>query len=367
MLTTETSPLPDRSRKIIHVDMDAFYATVEQRDNPSLRGKAMAVTDPKGWGIIAAASYEARALGVKGGMTLSEARQISPQLTVVPARMKAYQEASLQVHQIFNEYTKIIEPVFLDEAYLDVTHSAFESATAIAKEIRRRIDEELGLKASAGVSYNKFLAKLASDYIKPDGLLVIKPEQGPSFVENLPIKLFHGVGKATFEKMTALGIATGLELRNHPIESLLATFGKKGHYYHEIGNGDDSRPVVVERERKSFGVEHSSKIQMNTLDELTIGLKEIVSEVWSKCLEYNQCGKNINVKIRYADFTYVNKTQTLSNEFRSEEELRLACHSLLLMMLSFEQPIRLIGVSVSMLKNISELGNQSSSEQLSLF
>lgn len=213
MLTTETSPLPDRSRKIIHVDMDAFYATVEQRDNPGLVGKAMAVTDAKGWGIIAAASYQARALGVKGGMTLSEARQILPQLIVVPARMEAYQEASVQVHQIFNDYTKIIEPVFLDEAYLDVTVSSFDSATTIAKEIRKCIDEELELKASAGVSYNKFLAKLASDYIKPDGLQVIRPEQGPAFVENLAIELFHGVGKATAAKMAALGIATGRDLR----------------------------------------------------------------------------------------------------------------------------------------------------------
>lgn len=359
--------IPDRSRKIIHIDMDAFYATVEQRDNPALRGKAIAVNDPKGWGIISAASYKARESGVKGGMSIGEATKILPQLIVVPARMEAYQEASLQAHQIFSDYTTLIEPIFLDEAYLDVTDNDFKSATAIAREIRKRIDEDLGLKASAGVSYNKFLAKLASDYIKPDGILVIRPEQGSTFVENLAIELFHGVGKATAAKMKALGINTGLDLRNHPIESLLDTFGKKGLYYHEISNGDDSRPVVTERERKSFGIERSSKMQMSTFEEVASGLNTIVSEVWLKCIEYQSCGRHITVKVRYADFTFVNKTQTLKKFFTNEVELRSACQSLLKTIQPFQQSIRLIGVSVAMLKSLSVKENQDPGEQLSLF
>lgn len=358
---------PDRSRKVIHIDMDAFYATVEQRDNPFLRGKAMAVDAPKGWGIISAASYEARALGVKGGMRKAEALSIFPQLILVRARMDAYEEASAQVHKIFSDYTNLIEPVFLDEAYLDVTENKTLSATAIAKEIRYRIETELNLRASAGVSYNKFLAKLGSDYCKPNGLIVIKPNQGASFVENIAIELFHGVGKATAAKMAALGITTGKELREYPLEGLVKRFGKLGHYYHHIGNGDDSRPVITERERKSFGVERSFKGNLVTSEDIVGGLELIISEIWLKCIDYKSVGRNIALKIRYADFSFVNKTITLPTTIKTKEELRLCCLNLLETMAPFEQPVRLIGIYIATLQELSGSPNQNTSEQLKLF
>lgn len=358
---------PDRSRKIIHVDMDAFYATVEQRDNIELRGKAIAVTDPKGWGIIAAASYEARALGVKGGMTAKEALKILPKLIIVPARLEIYQKVSAEVHKIFLEYTSIVEPIFLDEAYLDVSDNASLSASDIAKEIRKRIDVDLGLKASAGVSYNKFLAKLASDYIKPDGLLVIRPSQGSSFIENLEIERFHGVGKATAVKMDKLGIKTGRDLRNHSLKSLIETFGKMGKYFHLIGNGDDDRPVISFRERKSFGVEKSFKKPLRTKEEIDEGFNLIISEIWKKCVEYGKCGRHIIIKIRYVDFSTISNGRTLQSIFKSEIELKNACKNVFEKIEVTNQSLRLIGISIGILSDRLQEDKKSEIQQLGLF
>lgn len=340
---------PDRSRKIIHIDMDAFYATVEQRDDPRLRGIPIAVNDHQGWGVVAAASYEARHYGVRAGMSVTAARRILPGLTVVPARMDAYREASEKAHAIFADFTAVIEPIMLDEAYLDVTATKQISATAIATEIRERIRAELGLVASAGVSYNKFLAKLGSDSIKPDGLMVIRPKDGQAFVEELAIERFHGIGEATARKMSQLGIHTGRDLRNHPFESLLATFGKKGVYFHEIGHGDDSRPVTIDRPRKSFSVERSFRKPMRTMQEVRHGMDNIVEDVWAKGLDHGARGRHVSLKLRFSDFTVVAKGKTFKHAFESHEDLRGACTLLLGSLTPLSREVRLIGVSIGML------------------
>ena len=346
---SEVTSAPDRSRKIIHVDMDAFYASVEQRDDARLRGIPIAVNDHRGWGVVAAASYEARHHGVRAGMSLAEARRTLPELTIVPARMEVYREASAQALAIFADFTTIIEPIMLDEAYLDVTATTLPSATAVAMEIRQRIRAELGLVASAGVSYNKFLAKLGSDSIKPDGLLVIRPKDGQAFVEDLAIERFHGVGKATAEKMARLGIRTGRDLRDHPFHSLIATFGKKGKYFHEIGHGDDSRPVIVDRPRKSYSVERSFRKPMHTLEEVRQGLHALVDDVWAKSMDYNARGRHISLKLRFSDFTMVAKGRTLKIPFRTRDGLGAACMALLDSLAPLSSDVRLIGVSVGML------------------
>ncbi len=346
---SEAIPVPDRSRKIIHVDMDAFYATVEQRDDARLRGIPIAVNDHQGWGVVAAASYEARRHGVRAGMPLAEAYRALPGLTIVPARMNAYREASAQAQAIFADFTAIIEPVMLDEAYLDVTATTMPSATAVATEIRRRIRAELGLIASAGVSYNKFLAKLASDSIKPDGLMVIRPKSGQAFVGDLAIERFHGVGKATAEKMARLGISTGRDLRNHPLDGLIATFGKKGKYFHEIGHGDDSRPVIVNRPRKSYSVERSFRKPMQTPQAVRQGLSSIVDDVWAKSLEYDASGRHVSLKLRFSDFTTAAKGRTLKLAFETKSDLYGVCLDLLEALAPLSSGVRLIGVSVGML------------------
>src|SRR5205807_695777 len=242
-----------RSRKIIHIDMDAFYASVEQRDSPELRGKPVAVGGSRERGVVAAASYEARKFGVHSAMPSITAKRKCPDLIFLKPRFDAYKAISLQIREIFAEYTPIIEPLSLDEAYLDVTENlkGIVSATWIAEEIRERVRAAIQLTASAGVSYNKFLAKLASDHRKPDGLFVITPEMGPVFVETLPVRKFHGVGPATARKMEQLAIRTGLDLRAQPLELLQQHFGKAGSYYYWVARGIDERPVRANRVRKS--------------------------------------------------------------------------------------------------------------------
>src|ERR1700720_2767067 len=250
---------PTRQRKIIHIDMDAFYASVEQRDNPELRGKPVAVGGSGERGVLAAASYEARAFGVHSAMPSVTAKRRCPDLVFVTPRFDVYKAVSLQIRAIVAEYTPIIEPLSLDEAYLDVTENlkGIVSATQIAETIRAKIRTETGLTASTGVSYNKFLAKLASDHRKPDGLFVITPKMGPAFVERLPVEKFHGVGKATTAKMNRLGIKTGFDLREQTLAFLQQHFGKPGPYYFWIARGVDERPVQVDRIRKSLGAENT--------------------------------------------------------------------------------------------------------------
>ncbi len=248
---------PARQRKIIHVDMDAFYASVEQRDNPELRGKPVAVGGSRERGVVAAASYEARKFGVRSAMPSVTAKRRCPDLIFVNPRFDAYKAVSRQIRAIFAEHTSIIEPLSLDEAYLDVTENlkGIASATRIAEEIRAKIRAETGLTASAGVSYNKFLAKLASDYRKPDGIFVITPNMGPAFVETLQVGKFHGVGPATTAKMNRFGIKTGLDLRAQSLAFLQRHFGKSGPYYYWIARGVDDRRVRADRIRKSIGAE----------------------------------------------------------------------------------------------------------------
>src|ERR1700746_1772769 len=250
---------PALQRKIIHIDMDAFYASVEQRDNPELRGKPVAVGGSRERGVVAAASYEARKFGVRSAMPSITPRGQCPDLIFVKPRFEVYKAISQQIRAIFAEYTPIIEPLSLDEAYLDVTENlkGIVSATQIAEEIRAKIRAETGLTASAGVSYNKFLAKLASDHRKPDGLFVITPKMGPAFVETLPVRKFHGVGPATAAEMGRLGIETGLDLKGQTLEFLQQHFGKVSSYYYWAARGVDERPVRAARVRKSVGAENT--------------------------------------------------------------------------------------------------------------
>src|SRR4051794_37038215 len=277
-----TGPEASRSRKIIHIDMDAFYASVEQRVNPELRGKPVAVGGAQARGVVAAASYEARKFGVHSAMPSVTAKRRCPDLIFVPPQFETYKAISLQIRSIFAEYTPIIEPLSLDEAYLDVTENlkGIVSATWIAEEIRARICTETQLTASAGVSYNKFLAKLASDHRKPDGLFVITPEMGPAFVETLPVRKFHGIGPATARKMEQLGIRTGLDLRAQTLDFLQQHFGKAGSYYYWAARGIDERPVRADRIRKSVGAENTFPVDLFTYEAARDQLRDIIDTVW---------------------------------------------------------------------------------------
>src|ERR1700731_1240895 len=276
---------PTRQRKIIHIDMDAFYAAVEQRDNPELRGKPIAVGGSRERGVVAAASYEAREFGVHSAMPSATAKRKCPDLIFVKPRFDVYKAVSLQIRAIFAVYTPIIEPLSLDEAYLDVTENlkGIVSATQIAETIRAKIRTETGLTASAGVSYNKFLAKLASDHRKPDGLFVITPKKGPAFVENLPVAKFHGVGPATTAKMNRLGIATGLDLRAQSLPFLQQHFGKSGAYYYWVARGVDERPVRADRVRKSVGAESTLAVDLTTFETARDALLPLIDKVWRHC------------------------------------------------------------------------------------
>src|SRR5260370_4301247 len=270
-----------RSRKIIHIDMDAFYASVEQRDDPELRGKPVAVGGSLARGVVADASYEARKFGVHSAMPSLIAKRKCPELIFVKPRFDAYKAISLQIGEIFAEYTPIIEPLSLDEAYLDVTKNlkGIISATKIAEEIRARIRAETELTASAGVSYNKFLAKLASDHRKPNGLFVITPEMGPVFVETLPVRKFHGVGPATAKKMKRIGIETGLDLRARTLAFLQQHFGKTCSYYYCASRGLDDRPVRADRIRKSIGAENTFPADLFTYEAARDALRGTIDIV----------------------------------------------------------------------------------------
>src|SRR5438270_9288284 len=283
----EESPEPEvgRARKIIHVDMDAFYASVEQRDNPEVRGNALAVGGAEARVVVAAASYEARKFGVRSAMPSVIAKRKCPDLIFMKPRFDVYKAVSLQIRQIFAEYTPTIEPLSLDEAYLDVTENlkGIVSATWIAEEIRARIRSETQLTASAGVSYNKFLAKLASDHRKPDGLFVITPEMGPSFIEALAVERFYGVGPATAAKMKKLGIFNARDLRAKDEAFLLQYFGKAGRHFYWICRGIDRRPVLPNRIRKSIGAENTFSRDLTSLDDMRAELDPLVDKVWHYC------------------------------------------------------------------------------------
>jgi DNA polymerase IV len=339
------------SRKIIHIDMDAFYASVEQRDNPELRGKPVAVGGSQQRGVVAAASYEARKFGVRSAMPSLTARRKCPDLIFVKPRFDAYRAISNQIHRIFGEYTPIIEPLSLDEAYLDVTQNlkGISSATRIAEEIRARIRAATELTASAGVSYNKFLAKLASDHRKPDGLFVITPEMGPEFVEVLAVRKFHGVGPATAKKMQRLGIETGRDLKAQTLTFLEQQFGKAGTYYYWAARGIDQRPVRADRIQKSIGAENTFPADLLTYEAARDALREIVDKVWEHCQRSDRRGRTVTLKVKFANFQRITRSRTEQTRIETRSELENLGNALLEPLFPVARGIRLLGISLSSL------------------
>ena len=342
---------PARQRKIVHIDMDAFFASVEQRDNPELRGKPVAVGGSRERGVVAAASYEAREFGVRSAMASVTAKRKCPHLTFVRPRFDVYRAVSLQIRTIFAAYTPIIEPLSLDEAYLDVTDNLkrVASATQIAEEIREKIRAETGLTASAGISYNKFLAKLASDHRKPDGLFVITPKMGPAFVENLPVEKFHGVGPATTAKMNRLGIRTGFDLREQTLAFLLQHFGKPGPYYYWIARGVDERPVQADRIRKSLGAENTFSTDIFTFEAACEALLPIIEKVWRIREGAEIHGRTVTLKVKYADFQQITRSRTGQSLFSTRAEIEQLSHALLEPLFPVAKGIRLLGITLSSL------------------
>ena len=336
-------------RKIIHVDMDAFYASVEQRDDPALRGRPVAVGYAGGRGVVAAASYEARKFGVRSAMPSVTAIRRCPDLLFVPARFDAYRAVSQQIRAIFFDYTPLVEPLSLDEAYLDVTENlrGLPSATETAAEIRRRILEETSLTASAGISYNKFLAKLASDQNKPNGQCVITPAAGPDFIAALEVGRFHGVGPKTAERMNRLGIFTGADLRTRDLAFLQTHFGKAGRWYHGIARGEDDRAVTPDRPRKSSGSETTFSTDLLAPADIEAGVRAMADDVWAWCEKSGGSGRTVTVKVKYADFRQVTRSRSLVSPVDSRAMLDEVAIRLVRTLYPPRTGIRLIGVTLS--------------------
>jgi len=339
-------------RKIIHVDMDAFFASVEQRDNPELRGKPVAVGGSSGRGVVAAASYEARKFGVRSAMPSLTAKRLCPDLIFCKGRFDAYREASNQIRAIFREFTPHVEPLSLDEAYLDVTEDlrGIGSATRIAELIRQRIREETRLTASAGVSYNKFLAKLASDQNKPDGLCVIRPGQGAAFVQSLPVRRFHGIGPRGAEKMAKLGIETGADLAAKDIAWLRQNFGSFADYLYRAARGIDLRPVRANRIRKSLGSERTFFEDISSGPALREALDNIIDIVWPQIAERELRGRTVTLKMKYTDFQLVTRARSLPQPVADKAEFACVARALLNEQLPLPLPIRLMGLTLSSLE-----------------
>jgi DNA polymerase IV len=344
------------TRKIIHIDMDAFFASVEQRDDPGLRGKPVAVGGASARGVVAAASYEARKFGVRSAMPSVTAKRKCPELIFVKHRFDVYKQVSQQIRAIFAQYTPIIEPLSLDEAYLDVTENlkGMTSATDIAKEIRAAIRAETSLTASAGVSYNKFLAKLASDHRKPDGLFVITPRMGPAFIETLPVSRFHGVGPATTAKMNRLGIHTGLDLRAQSLPFLMEKFGKAGRFYYWIARGVDERPVHANAIRKSVGAENTFFEDLTAFAAMREELLPLIDKVWRYCETGSIRGRTVTLKVKYADFQIITRSRTLPAFVASQTELSDVSLDLLAQLMPPAKGIRLLGVTLAGLNTEDE-------------
>lgn len=336
------------NRKIIHVDMDAFYASVEQLDNPLLRGKPVAVGGNEVRGVVSAASYEARKFGVRSAMSGYLAKKNCPDLIFVRPRFDRYKEISNKIRKIFHEYTDLVEPLSLDEAYLDVTQNkkGNPSATLIAQEIRKRIYEELGLTASAGISVNKFVAKIASDYNKPNGQKTVNPDEVISFLEELPIRKFYGVGKVTTEKMYQLGIFTGLDLKGKSIDFLEKHFGKSGKFYYYVVRGIHNSEVKSEHIAKSVATEHTFNENLSSEIFMLEKLEVIAGELERRLKKYQIAGKTVTLKIKYSDFTLQTRSKTLPY-FISDKALLFETTKELLFQERMKNSVRLLGISLN--------------------
>ncbi len=334
-------------RKIIHVDMDAFYASVEQRDNPELRGLPLAVGGGHR-GVVAAASYEARKYGVRSAMPSVTARRRCPDIVFVKPRFDAYREVSSQIRAIFADYSDLVEPLSLDEAYLDVSEDrlGLGSARAIAEDIRRRIASETKLTASAGVSYCKFIAKLASDYRKPDGLTVIRPAQGPDFVASLPVARFHGVGPVTARKMESLGITTGADLRSWSQPELESRFGSSGKWYWSICRGIDEREVKPDRPYKSVSAERTFDDDLSEPERLAAELDRIADYAWARVEKAQVAGRTVTLKVKYGDFSLITRSRSFPAPVSDRSAFGLAGQALLFGIVPASKGIRLLGLGL---------------------
>lgn len=357
-------------RKIIHIDMDAFYASVEQRDNPDYKGKPIVVGgSPEGrGGVVATASYEARKYGVRSAMPSKKAVQLCPQAIFVRPRFDVYKEVSQKIREIFYRYTDLVEPLSLDEAYLDVTadKQGIGSALDIATLIKKSIKEELNLTASAGVSINKFVAKIASDLQKPDGLTFIGPSKIESFMEGLPVEKFFGVGRVTAAKMKSMHLHTGADLKKLSENELVRHFGKVGHFYYHIVRGKDDREVKPHRETKSLGAEDTFAYDLSTLEEMNAALDKIAITVAERLQRKHLKGKTITVKIKYSDFRLITRSQSLPQAIADEETIVTIAKQLLAATEPEGEKIRLLGISLS---NFGEavIRVKGSKSQLELF
>jgi len=347
-------------RKIIHVDMDAFFASVEQLDDPSLRGKPIVVGHDVPRGVVSTASYEARPYGVHSAQSIVLAKKLCPNLIIVNPHFDRYKEISHQIHSIFHEYTDIVQPVSIDEAFLDVTENkpGIELARDIALQIKEKIRKTTGLTASAGVSYCKFLAKIASDYRKPDGICTIHPAKAQEFIDRLPIEKFWGIGSKTAEKMHYFKIFTGADLRERPLDFLVKHFGKAGVVFYNYARGIDNSPVVVEWVRKSFGCEHTFAEDLKTeaavMEELNNTVEELVRRLSRSSFE----GKSLTLKIKFDDFSQITRSLTQDEPLRTKEQILPLAEKLMAKVGTDHKPIRLLGLSVSMPDNLSHEGSE---------
>ncbi|MGP9635834.1 DNA polymerase IV [Psychrobacter sp. AOP3-A1-26] len=344
-------------RKIIHIDMDAFYASVEQRDFPELRGKPLVVGgDPSGRGVVAAASYEVRKFGVRSAMSCYEARKRCPEVIFVRPRFEVYRAVSSDIRQIMHSLTPHVEPLSLDEAYLDVTGLQVHkgSATLMANWLRAQILQHTGLNASAGVSFNKMLAKIASDINKPNGTAIITPADADAFISTLPIERFHGIGKATAKRLHAMGISNGADLRRTPAAVLVQEFGKRGQFYHDIAHGRDKRAVKSERTHKSVGSETTFRDNLSDDDQLRVQIYEQNADAFTQLQKKQLLAYTITLKIKYADFTQITRSHTLSTAFDSAKSAHYWLNKLFLD-IPRGLPIRLVGVTFSSLTPAAQL------------
>lgn len=360
----EEAPL---NRKIIHVDMDAFYASVEQLDNPHLRGKPLAVGGGAERGVVAAASYEARRFGVRSAMSGVQARKNCPELIFVKPRFQRYKEVSQQIREIFHEYTDLVEPLSLDEAYLDVTRNKknHPSATLIAREIRERIHRETGLTASAGISNSKFVAKIASDINKPNGQKTIPPEEVLAFLEELPVERFFGIGRVTASRMFALGIFTGKDLKGKSLDFLREHFKSSGENYYRIVRGIQDSEVRPNRIQKSVAAEHTFSTNLTSEVYMMEKLESIAGELEKRLKSSDIAGKTITLKIKYSDFTQQTRSKTLQNHVKDRETLLRTVRELLYQE-KVKESVRLLGISVSNLDNDPKAEQQVMDVQLRL-